>query len=340
VWNVSHHPFLDPRLPVQNLDPSPRARERQNEVKRSALRKMHEFDRGKMAPARKPFGDLTNLRHPLHDLEEDIRRTSYQDCSRDAVFVARASALVPPPVGAGQANRRVISDPVYGTKERRKFLDPIEEVENEPGNEERPTSGVRVRLKSKSVSAVIPPFLQARGHTPTTRGSNSHNQIDNSSLESSVSSPEVLARRDIVEDTDDGMNTEELLRDFEEAFHSPPASLIPKQGAPDEPTRRIRSILDTVVPESHSTPATVKLNTIPRHILSFPPTNLPPSELPYHPFDDILSKGIGSPRPNPFNTSFLLPQAHKVARGQVVVLPSKTLLVDFREGREDKEDKG
>ena len=293
---------------------------------------MHEFDRGKLAPSRKAFGDLANPRHPLYHLNRNGRRTSYQDFSRDGVFAARTSASIPPPIRAGQANRRVVSDPVYGTKERKKFLDPIEEVENEPRNEERPTIGVRVRLKSKSVAAAVPPFLQARSHTPTTVGSDSNNQVEDSSLESSVSSLEVLAGGEIVKDIDDGMNAEELLKEFEEAFHSPPACLMPRQGASNEPTRRIKSILDTVVPESHSTPAAVNSNVIPRRISSFPPTSLPPSEPPCHPLDDQLSKGFGMPRPKPFNTSFLPPQTHKVARGQLVILPSKTLLVDFREG--------
>ncbi|KAF9777547.1 hypothetical protein BJ322DRAFT_1015597 [Thelephora terrestris] len=38
------------------------------------------------------------------------------------------------------------------------------------------------------------------------------------------------------------------------------------------------------------------------------------------------------PRPRPFDTSLLPPQTHKIARGQIVVLPSRKLLVDFREG--------
>jgi len=292
---------------------------------------MHELDRGKIAHLRKPFGDLANPRHSPHDLKGDSRRAGYQDRPRDVVFAARPSASILPPARAGQANRRMVSDPVYGTRERGKFLDPIEEVENEPGNERRPTPGVKVRPKSKSVSAVIPPFLQARGHAPTTWGNDSHSQVEDSSLDS-VGCLEVLAREEMVKDMDDEMNTEELLRDFEEAFHSPPASSILRQGNSNEPACRIKSILDTVVPESHSTPAAVKPNAIPGHIFSPSLTNLPPSELPYHPFDDLLSKGIGAPRPKPFNTSFLPPQTHKVARGQLVVLPSKTLLVDFREG--------
>lgn len=295
---------------------------------------MYDFDRGnqEIAPPRKPFGDLTNPRRHLRDLRGDGRRASYQDCSRDDVFAAGPSTSIPPLVRAGQTNRRVVSDPVYGTKERRKFLDPIEEAENEPDNEERPTPGARIRLKSKSVAAIIPQFLQPRSHTPITGGSDSYSQVEDSSRESSVSSLEVLVRGDIVEDMGDGMNTEELLRDFEEAFNDPPVSLILRQGASNEPARRIKSILDTVVPESHSTPVAVKPNTIPRYISSSPATNILSSEPPCHPFDDPLSKGIGMPRPKPFNTCFLPPQTHKVARGQLVVLPSKTLLVDFREG--------
>lgn len=284
-----------------------------------------------MALSRKSFGDLTNLRHPLRGPKGDSRRTSYQGCSRDTIF-AGPSTLIPLPVRAGQGARRVVSDPVYGTREHRKFLDPIEEVENEPETEERPASGVRFRLRSKSVTAVIPPFLQAHGHTPTTGGNDFYNQVEDSSPENSVNSPEALAKEEMVKDIDDGMNTQELLGDFEEAFCGPPASSILKQAAFNGPIRPIKSVLDALVPESHSTPAAVKLTGVPRHLPPFPPTNLPPSEPLYHPFDDPASKEIGPPRPKPFNTSFLPPQTHKVARGQLVVLPSRTLLVDFREG--------
>lgn len=332
VRSMSQHSFLDSRLPTQNLDPNPRSGERWDET-RSALRRMHEFDRGnrKMAHARKPFGDLVNPRHPLGRPNGNGDRTSHKGCFPDIVFAAGPSKSIPPPFRTGQMNRRVISDPVYGTKERRKFLDPIEEVENEPGNEERPAPGLRVRFRSKSVNVVVPQFLQARSHAPTTGGSGSHNQVEDSSLESSVGSLEVLSKGEMVKDMEDEMNTDELLRDFEEAFHSPLPSSILKQAVPNEPARRIKSILDTVVPESHSTPATVKPNPVLRHVSS-PPTRLPPSESPYHPFDDPPSKGIGAPRPKPFSTFFLPPQTHKVARGQLVILPSRTLLVDFREG--------
>ena len=37
-----------------------------------------------------------------------------------------------------------------------------------------------------------------------------------------------------------------------------------------------------------------------------------------------------------FNTRLLKPQTHKVSRGQLVVLPSGSLLVDFREGERRK----
>lgn len=211
-----------------------------------------------------------------------------------------------------------------GIKERRKFLDPIEEVENEPETEERRSSGPRVRFRSKSVTAVVPSFLRARGHTPATRVSDSHDQAGDSSLESSA----VLAEGEMVKDMDGEMNTEELLRDFEEAFHSPlPPTLMQVAS-----NGRIKNILDTVLPESHSTPAAVKPTTIPRHTLPSPPIHPPSPDPPCHPFDNLPSKGICLPRPKPFNTSFLPPQTHKVARGQLVVLPSKTLLVDFREG--------
>jgi hypothetical protein len=129
----------------------------------------------------------------------------------------------------------------------------------------------------------------------------------------------------------DDKNTEGLLSDLEEALHSPPPSPTLRQAALDEPTRRIKSIIDTLVPESHSTPAALKYNTVPRHVSSSP-IELPPSEPPRHPFDNPPSRGTEVPRPKPFTTFFLPPQTHRVTRGQLVVLPSRTLLVDFREG--------
>jgi hypothetical protein len=41
---------------------------------------------------------------------------------------------------------------------------------------------------------------------------------------------------------------------------------------------------------------------------------------------------IGVTRPVPLNTLCLVPQTQKVNRGQLVILPSRSLLVDFREG--------
>lgn len=46
----------------------------------------------------------------------------------------------------------------------------------------------------------------------------------------------------------------------------------------------------------------------------------------------ISTVPIGPTRPTPLNTMYLVPQAHKVAKGQITVLPSRSLLVDFREG--------
>ena len=275
---------------------------------------------------RKPFVDLTNLRHPPHELEGGNGRTSYRDRS------GGSSTSNLPPLRAAQTNRRVVSDPVHGIKERRKFLDPIVEVEDERGNEERPTPGLRVRFRSKSVAAAIPSLLQARDHSPATGGSDPHDQAEGLSLEDSVSILEARAEEENAKDVDDGMNTEELLRDFEEAFYSPPPPSTLRQVPYNEPTRRIKSILGAIDPESHSTPAVVKPNAAPRRVSSSPPAYLPPSEPPCHPFDNPPSKGIGMPRPKPFTTSFLPPQTHKVSRGQLVILPSRTLLVDFREG--------
>jgi hypothetical protein len=285
------------------------------------------------AALRKPFGELTNLRCPPHELEGDSGRTGCHDRFPGVVVASGPSTSNLHSLRVTQANRRVVSDPVHGIKERRKFLDPIVEVEDERGNEERPTPGLRVRFRSKSVAAAIPSFLQARGHTPATGGSDSHDQAEDLSLESSASILEAHAEEDNAKDVDDGMNTEELLRDFEEAFYSPLPPSTLRQVPYNEPTRRrIKSILGAIDPESHSTPAAVKPNAAPRRVSSSPPAHLSPSEPPYHPFDNPPSKGIGMPRPKPFTTSFLAPQTHKVSRGQLVVLPSRTLLVDFREG--------
>jgi len=281
-----------------------------------------------VAAPKKTFGELTNPRHRPRDLEGGGGRASYRGSFPDVIVAAGPSTSNLPPLRTAQANRRVVSDPVYGAKERRKFLDPIEEVENEPETQERPTSGSRVRFRSKSSAAVIPPFLRAHGRSPTTGGQGSYDQVEGSSLESSISILEAPGEEEVAKDMGDGMNTEELLRDFEDAFHSPLPSPTLRQAASNEPTRRI---MDTVVPESHSTPAATKPNTIPRRVPSSP-TYLPPSGSPYHPFDNSPSKRIGVARPKPFNTSFLPPQTHKVGRGQLVVLPSRTLLVDFREG--------
>jgi hypothetical protein len=147
------------------------------------------------AVLRKPFGELTNLRRPPHELEGDSGRTSYRDRFPDVVVASGPSTSSLPSLRVTQANRRVVSDPVYGIKERRKFLDPIVEVEDERGNEERPTPGLRVRFRSKSVAAAIPSFLQARGHTPAAGDSDSRDQAEDLSLESSVSILEAQRRK-------------------------------------------------------------------------------------------------------------------------------------------------
>ena len=273
-----------------------------------------------------------NPRHPLHDPEGDSGRTGYRG-NFPGVIAGPSASILPPQ--AAPVNRRVVSDPVYGTKERRKFLDPIEEAVDEAGDEGRSNPGPRVRFRSKSVATVIPPFLQARGRTPAAGDCDPHRKVEDPSPENSISIFETrevdklpMEEGEKAEDADDGMDTEELLRDFEEAFHSPVASSTFGRAAPSDPIHRIKSVLDVVVPESHSTPAASKPSVASRRVPSSPPSpsgpafNNPPQE----------TTGIGMPRPNLFNASFLSPQTHKVARGQLVVLPSRTLLVDFREG--------
>ena len=236
----------------------------------------------------------------------------------------------------------MVSDPVYGVKERRKFLDPIEEVVDEPGDGEGSPSGPRIRFRSKSVTATAPSFLRAPGRSPTTAVDGIHDHVDDSSPENPTSIFEAndveispfQAEGEKPKDFDDGPDTEELLGNFEEAFYTPVPSTTLRRAAYSDPIHRIKTILDAVVPESHSTPVTSKPNVPPRRTPPSPPTPLPPSGPPHSPFDNPSSKntGIGVPRPKPLDVSFLPPQTHKVARGQLVILPSRTLLVDFREG--------
>jgi hypothetical protein len=278
------------------------------------------------AVPRKSFGQLMNRRYPMRGLERASDRTGGRGYLYGvAVDTGPSTSRLP------QVNRRAASDPVHGTEERRKFLDPIKEAEDESESDERPAPGPRVRFRSKSVTVLLP-FLNARGHIPIAiRDSDSNDQVEDPSLESSFSILGAPAEEETVKSVGDGMNTDELLGDFEEAFHSPPPSSALRQVVPNESTRRTKSVMDTLVPVSHSTPAPVKPKPIPRHVPSSP-IHLPQSEPPCHPFDDLPSKGTDLPRPKPFNTSFLPPQTHKVARGQLVILPSRTLLVDFREG--------
>ncbi|KAF7792613.1 hypothetical protein EIP86_003710 [Pleurotus ostreatoroseus] len=49
---------------------------------------------------------------------------------------------------------------------------------------------------------------------------------------------------------------------------------------------------------------------------------------------------VGTTRPVAFNTNYLVPQTHKVIKGQLTVLPSLSLLVDFREGERRKGRRG
>lgn len=49
------------------------------------------------------------------------------------------------------------------------------------------------------------------------------------------------------------------------------------------------------------------------------------------PKDSAVNIEVGSTRPVPFNTTLLNPKTHKTAYGQITVLQSRSLLVDFRE---------
>ena len=275
------------------------------------------------AVPRKPFGELTNRRYPLRrGLEGDGDRAVY--LHEVTLATGPSTSRLP------RANRRVFSDPVHGTEERRKFLDPIKEADNESASDEKPTPTPRVRFRSKSAT-VLPRFLETRGRNPTIGDNDSNDQVEDSSLDSSLSILGAPKEGEVVKSMDDGVNMEELLGDFEAAFRSPLPSLTLRQAALDEPPCRTKAVIDTLVPVSHSTPAAVKSNPALRRVSS-PPVHLPQSEPPCHPFDDPPFNGTDMPRPKPFNTFSLPPQTHRVARGQLVVLPSRTLLVDFREG--------
>lgn len=335
------HPFLDPTLPVRNLDPNPPSRptERRDATKSSGLRRIREFesDRGNRevpAPV-KPFGDLTSRQHPLRDLEGGGTSVG---ASR-GYFLDVAMAAGPstsrrlPPLRAAQLNRRVVSDPVHGTEERRKFLDPIKEAEDESASEEKPAPrGLRVRFRSKSATVVLPQFLEPPGDIPIAVGAgDSSDQVNEPSLESSLSILGSLAEGDVVNSMDEEMDLEESSRGSEEASNSPLPSLTLRQAAPSEPTHRTRKVIDSLVPESHSTPAAIKSKTVTRQIPSSQ-IHLSPPEPICHPFEDLPSTGTDMSPPKPFNTALLPPQTHRVTRGQLVVLPSRMLLVDFREG--------
>ncbi|KAH9065358.1 hypothetical protein EDB87DRAFT_1749629 [Lactarius vividus] len=65
-----------------------------------------------------------------------------------------------------------------------------------------------------------------------------------------------------------------------------------------------------------------------------PSRDLPATEAPFLP---SLSE---SPGREPLSTSLLSPKTHKLAHGQLVILPSRSVLVDFREGERRKGRKG
>ncbi|KAH9950661.1 kinase-like domain-containing protein [Amylocystis lapponica] len=64
------------------------------------------------------------------------------------------------------------------------------------------------------------------------------------------------------------------------------------------------------------------------------------SSLRLHRFPPVSAVSASSNCPTIFTSSYLNPQTHKVSQGQLVVLPSQSILVDFREGERRKGRKG
>ena len=85
------------------------------------------------------------------------------------------------------------------------------------------------------------------------------------------------------------------------------------------------------------------------HDIALPPQNRIPldgRQLPLKPFklSNYLNKThnipIGTIRPQPMNTLLLAPKTHKLANGNLTILPSHSLLVDFRENQRRRGLKG
>jgi hypothetical protein len=104
---------------------------------------------------RKQFSEVTNCR-PSLGVEEESGRTGYRGRLPNVGVAAGPSKQSLPSPKAAQAGRRVVSDPVHGTKDRVKFLDPIQEVEDEVGSDRKLSAGPRARFRSKSVTAPLP----------------------------------------------------------------------------------------------------------------------------------------------------------------------------------------
>ncbi|KAL1714731.1 hypothetical protein EV715DRAFT_208993 [Schizophyllum commune] len=87
------------------------------------------------------------------------------------------------------------------------------------------------------------------------------------------------------------------------------------------------------VPQAHS--AAQKSATLPQHVQ--PPRTSLPSRHPQHTAEPLP---IGTVRPTPFSTHLMAPKSHKALHGQVTVLPSRSLLIDFREAERRRGAKG
>ncbi|KAF7291587.1 Protein kinase domain-containing protein [Mycena chlorophos] len=99
-------------------------------------------------------------------------------------------------------------------------------------------------------------------------------------------------------------------------------SLLSRASPPSDRSRN-----NSLVKDSSPSPKTATSSPVPSHSLAEG-----------HPRDQPLP--IGTTRPVPFTTALLTPESHKTVHGHITVLPSRSLLVDFREAERRRGQKG